>query len=126
LAEGELPDGSQFSRVLTVSIWVGVKVDLDVSPANVNYNVPAPQGMLAAEICILPMDRQKELLGPFRTSQVRFTTTQGSFPSDTESRPDGRYCRRLVFRRDQRPIVTITVQDQSVMRRIRGPGTVAR
>lgn len=120
---GKTPDGSLFTRVLTQALWVGVGVDPRTSKVDLNFDIRAPQDHRAVQIIVLPMDRQGELLGPFRASDVSITSKGGRFvdfngelrrngviypqPDEGEllSHYDGRYSRILVYRREEHPIV---------------------
>jgi hypothetical protein len=128
---GKTSDGSLFNRVLTRAFWVGVGVDPRTSKVDLNFAVSAPQGHRAVQIIVLPMDRQGELLGPFRASDVSITSEGGRFvdfnkelsvngviypqPDEGEllSHYDGRYSRILVYRREERPVVFIKIQGRS-------------
>lgn len=109
-AEGVLPDGSPFSRIQTVSRWVGVNVDPTLTEVTVRRVPPPNDGVLAATITVRPMDRQKLLFGPFRTGEIDFQTTAGRFAAETVDQLDGSYSRLLVFREGERPRVTAAVQ----------------
>jgi len=130
--EGRLPDGSSFNRLITISKWVDVRVNPLLSSVVVNYNLPAPSGLQAAQIVILPVAPHKEYLGPFRADELRFRATAGAFTGEAElgsvsdgvvfrqadgeatvSHYDGRYSRVLVYRPGEAPVVTVTVQGQS-------------
>jgi hypothetical protein len=128
---GKTPDGSLFSRVLTRAFWVRVGVDPRTSKVELNFNIGKPQDLRAVQIIVLPMDRQGELLGPFRASDVSITSEGGRFvefnrdmrvngviypqPDKGEllSHYDGHYSRILVYKKEERPLVLIKIQGRS-------------
>jgi hypothetical protein len=121
-ARGHLPDGSAFSRVLTMSKWVGVNVEPLHSPVTVDFGLSAPQGFQAAQIFVKPTDRREELLGPFRTNEIQFRTTSGRFEANTTSHFDGQYSRVLTYRQGTVPIVTVSIQGKDIGPIVVAPG----
>jgi hypothetical protein len=113
-AEGALPDGSRFSRIQTVSRWVGVNVDPTLTEVTVQMVASPSPGLLAALIIVRPMDQRKLLFGPFRAGEIDFQTTAGRFAAETVDRLDGSYSRLLVFREGERPRVTVSVQGKKL------------
>ncbi|MER7728964.1 vWA domain-containing protein [Streptomyces sp. NPDC096323] len=83
---GELPDGSRFSRVVTVSKWVGITPDPDASEVFVGPTT-SWQGRLLTEITVRPRDRNGELLGPFRPEDVIFKSRRCPFLPAQEEEP---------------------------------------
>lgn len=109
--QGTLPDGSPFSRLITLATFVGINVSPTVSATQVLFGQPAPAGFQAAQVTIVPKDLKGEYLGPFRPDQVVFTTTAGSFREPyTQFRYDGTYYRTVVYKQGQLPVVTVEVQ----------------
>jgi len=104
------PDGTQEMDTLILSRWVGIFVDPVLSVINGVLGLPAPQGLLAAQIFVLPMDSFRQRLGPFRSTAIQFKTTAGAFTGNIITHADGRYSRVLVYRPQDRPRVTINVQ----------------
>ncbi|MFF0445262.1 choice-of-anchor X domain-containing protein [Streptomyces sp. NPDC004609] len=80
---GETPDGSAFSRVLTVSRWVGVTPDPDHCEVRVD-EVTSGQGP-RTRITVWPRDRNGEFLGPFRPTDVIFRSSNCPFQQTTEN-----------------------------------------
>ncbi|KAM3090261.1 choice-of-anchor X domain-containing protein [Phormidesmis sp. 146-35] len=115
LVEGKLPDGSMFNRLFTISKWAGVKVDSLSSSVVLNFGLDASRGFRAAQIFVTPRDRSGEYLGPFRTSDVAFSTTAGQFQGDIISLPDGRYTQVIVYPQNEVPIVTVQVQGKEFL-----------
>lgn len=113
-AEGILPDGTPFSRIQTISRWVGVNVDPNLTELTFQMVEPPSRGQLAATIVVRPMDKRKLLFGPFRTAEIDFQTTAGRFAASTVDPLDGSYSRLLVFREGERPRVTVTVQGKKL------------
>jgi hypothetical protein len=113
-ADGTLADGSGFSRIVSVSKWIGVNVDPLLSDVTVVYNQPAPTGYLAAQVIYTPIDRFGNLLGPFRAAELTFRTTAGVFTGEVVSELDGTYHQTLLYRKeDGVPIVTVETQGKS-------------
>ena len=109
--QGRLPDGSPFSRLITLATFVGINVSPTVSATQVLFGQPAPAGFQAAQVAIVPKDLKGEYLGPFRPDQVVFTTTAGTFREPyTQFRYDGTYYRTVVYKQGQLPVVTVEVQ----------------
>ncbi|MEU6232930.1 vWA domain-containing protein [Kitasatospora sp. NPDC047058] len=90
--EGRLQDGSRFSRVLTVSKWVGITPDPDKSQVIVG-STTSSRGRLLTEITVYPLDRNGEFLGPFRPDDVLFKSSGCPFRPGREEKqqtsPDG-------------------------------------
>jgi hypothetical protein len=124
--EGTLPDGSSFNRVMTISKWVGVNVDPLSSVLTVNYALDAPVGFQAAEMVVLPIDQRGEYLGPFRASELEFRTTAGQFEETTVSHFAGHYSRKLIYKRGEVPIVTLSVQGKPFVPVVVAPGCLGQ
>ena len=107
---GTLADGSPFSRLIVISRWVGVQVNPASSPLTWVNATGAPAGFLAATISVVPRDKGGEYLGPFRSAEVTFATTAGTFDGDMVSEPSGAYVRRLIYPQNTTPQVTVIVQ----------------
>lgn len=81
--EGETPDGAPFSRVVTLSKWVGVAPDPESS------SVTVEEGDFT-RIVVWPRDHRGEFLGPFRPQDVIFTSSHCPFlPGSDEGDPNG-------------------------------------
>ena len=117
-----LPDGSTFARTYTESKWVGVEVAPWNSVVNLTAATSLAGGLVSRQIIVTPRDARGEFLGPFRTNEVAFRTTVGSFQDDLVDLPDGRYSQTLVYDRRQNPIVTITVQGKPLEPVVVEPG----
>jgi hypothetical protein len=105
-----LPDGSTFTRTFTQSKWVGVEVAPWNSLVAIAAATTLPNGLVSRQILVTPKDARGEFLGPFRTNEIAFLTTAGSFQGDLVDLPDGRYSQTLVYPQGQNPVVTVTVQ----------------
>jgi len=81
-----------------------------------------PGDNLSRQIVVMPKDARGEFLGPFRTNEVAFHTTAGSFQGDLVDLPNGSYTRTLVYATNQNPIVTITVQGKPLEPALVEPG----
>ncbi|KUJ69076.1 hypothetical protein ACZ90_14645 [Streptomyces albus subsp. albus] len=85
---GKTPDGSAFSRVLTVSRWVGITPDPENTRVQVDQ-VPSPAGRRLTRITVHPRDRNGEFLGPFRPEDVLFASSTCPFQAaEQEHEPD--------------------------------------
>jgi hypothetical protein len=111
--EGTVPGGGKFTRLMTVSKWVGVNVDPLSSTVAVAPAAPTVKGMQAAQVTVVPVDRKGQYLGPFRQNSVKFAATSGSFTGTVVSHPDGRYSQVLHYPPGPLPIVTVTVQGKA-------------
>jgi hypothetical protein len=126
---GFLPDGSAFSRVLTVSKWVGVLVHAPAS--QVDVAIRPGQGTDVVRVTVHPQDRRGELLGPFRPADVVFRAASCPFrPAGDEevvdgvaypvkggtivSQYDGGYRRELLCPAGEPGSVTVTVQGRDL------------
>ncbi|HJQ24889.1 MAG TPA: vWA domain-containing protein [Blastocatellia bacterium] len=112
--EGTLPDGSAFNRLITMSKWVDVAVDYGASLFSTADYAGAPAGFIGKEIFFTPLSKNKEYLGPFRSSVVEFKTSAGTFLGDMISHPDGRYSRVLIFKRGEAPVITVLIHGQEL------------
>ncbi|MEU4520009.1 vWA domain-containing protein [Amycolatopsis sp. NPDC024027] len=124
---GVLSDGSEFSRVLTVSKWVGISIDPQTTKVVVR-GLPTPDGSTRTAITVYPRDPKGEFLGPFRPEDVIFKSSHCPFESDEEqtvpdgvayprkdggtmvSRYDGGYRRVVLCGKGERTEVTVTVK----------------
>jgi hypothetical protein len=113
-AEGTLSNGSTFRRVITVSKWVGVKVDPAASPLTMTAVQNPPAGMVGQLIVVMPKSKNGEFLGPFREDLVRIEATAGSFTGPVETRMDGSYQRTLLYRREEKPEIKVIVDDEEI------------
>jgi len=93
---------------MTLSTWVGVKVDPANSPVNVQLGVAAPAGLLGALITVVPRARNNEYLGPFRDGLVQMATTSGQLQG-LASRYDGSYTNTLYYKPGDIPHVSMTI-----------------
>jgi hypothetical protein len=129
LIEARLSDGSVFTRTLTVSRWVGIQVSAPLTTVTLDRTWPRPEGLLAVQIVMRPVDANHELLGPFRASEIRYRATAGTFlpaaelskhladgvafpqpdGAGTFSHYDGRYSRVLVYKEGEKPFVSIRI-----------------
>jgi hypothetical protein len=112
-ADGTLPDGSRFRRVITVSTFVGVKVDPASSPVSI-IDVASHEGTIGRQISLTPRDKFGGYLGPFHEDLVQMKASAGTFTGPIESRVDGSYARTLEFKRGETPRVEVTVGDVTV------------
>jgi hypothetical protein len=113
-AEGTLSDGSHFRRVITISKWVGVDVDPASSPVTFPAVVSLPSGLLGQLVLVMPKSKTGEFLGPFRESQIKIEATAGTFTGPVESRLDGSYERTLLYKREEKPEITVEVDGKPI------------
>jgi hypothetical protein len=116
-AEGTLPDGSEFSRVITVSKWVGVDAHPPSSPVVFTAVAQPPAGFVGQVISITPRDANGEYVGPFRENRIGIEADAGSFDGPVDSLLDGSYTRTLLHRREENPTITVTVDGKPVATR---------
>jgi hypothetical protein len=113
--EGVLPDGSPFNRLLTVSKWVGMRIDLNNSKFESVRLERVRRGFVGYQIRFLPLSGNKQFLGPFRPTEMKFKASAGSFEGEVKSLPDGWYTRDLMVPRElaDKPVaVTVIAQGQ--------------
>jgi Mg-chelatase subunit ChlD len=128
---GELPDGSAFTRVITVSKWVGIRVDPGSSPVTTSV-LASPPGLQLTQITVYPKDRNGEFLGPFRPEDVVFKSSSCPFQKlerqtvpegvvfpqkdggSMVSRYDGGYTRVVECEQGRSSTITIIVQGQQL------------
>ncbi|MEV0248492.1 vWA domain-containing protein [Nocardia sp. NPDC050712] len=122
----ELPDGSTYTRVLTLSRWVGVSID--PAKTETHTSTTGYEGYLRTSVTVVPRDRSGQYLGPFRPTDLRFTVRGGHFqairPSENSrgveyrtkdggivlSRYDGGYTRVVETRHGEHATVLVTVK----------------
>jgi len=75
---------------------------------------------------VLPIDQRGEYLGPFRASELEFRTTAGQFEGYTVSHFAGHYTRKLVYKRGEVPIVTLSVQGKPFVPVVVAPGCLGQ
>jgi hypothetical protein len=128
---GELADGSVFSRVMTISKWVGIKVDPAGSPVTTSV-LPSPAGTQLTQVTVYPKDRNGEFLGPFRPDEVIFKSSSCPFQKEERrtvpegviypqkdggtmiSRYDGGYTRVVECKEGEQSTISIIVQGQKL------------
>jgi Mg-chelatase subunit ChlD len=89
---GRLPDGSDFSRVVTISKWVGIGIDPRATEIMTEQLDALHEGIRYA-ITVVPQDGDGQLLGPFRPADVIFRSSDCPFevtdPEKLPRVPDG-------------------------------------
>jgi hypothetical protein len=110
--QGRLPDGSSFTRVRTISRWVGVAIDTASTKLSQSQVASPVQGMAATQITVKPQDALGNLLGPFRTKEFKITVAGGKLATPLEDLLDGRYNQVIVYKRGTKPKVTVTIGGQ--------------
>lgn len=111
VATGRLKDGSAFTRVQVVSTWGGIRPDAGFSPIQFTFGLPAPDGMDAVRVSVVPRDRFGEYLGPFRDHDLQFVSDVGTFEGDVAFDFNGTYHQVLYFPKGSRPDVSIHFTD---------------
>ena len=91
---GALADGTEFSRLLTISKWVGISIDPAASTISTSSQT-APDGTTRTAITVYPKDSRGEFLGPFRPEDVVFKSDGCPFE---EGRPDQEDRSGVVYR----------------------------
>jgi hypothetical protein len=104
--------GNPFTRELTISTFVRVKVDPRATRITVTRIAHDPSGMQAAQVVVLPQDKRGEDLGPGKDDEVVFALRDGTFqhlfnhqPAPVET--DGTYQRVVLFTHRQRPTLQV-------------------
>lgn len=101
--EGNLPDGSRYTRVLVRATWVGVRPDPGL--------LGAVWTMAGAgwTMTVKPKTASGELLGPFRAETIAMTVAHGSFDGDLIDNLDGSYSRAVKGAGWHQPVVSIEI-----------------
>jgi hypothetical protein len=123
---GQTPGGGRFADTITVSRWVGVDVSPSLSSVTFRSGLQAPEGLRAARVIVTPRDRNGEYLGPFRSSEIQFSATGGTFSGPMLGLPDGRYARDLIYRPNAVPRVTVSVQGKRFLPVVVAPGCLGQ
>ena len=101
--DGNLPDGSRYTRVLVRATWVGVRPDPGLlGPI---WTV----GDSAWTMTVKPKTASGELLGPFRAETIAMTVVHGSFSGDLIDNLDGSYSREVKGAGGRQPVVSIDI-----------------
>ena len=101
---GKLADGSDFTQVMTHSIWCGVLPDPGVSTV-----AATTVGTNQLQVSVTPRDARGQYLGPFWTSLIDFRTTSGTWLGPVVDHYDGSYSRVLQLEAGIAPTVTPVV-----------------
>jgi hypothetical protein len=109
---GKDANGNPFTRQLSISTFVSVKVDPRASKIKVTRLHNDPSGLLAAQVVVLPQDRRGEDLGPGKDDQVIFALQDGTFQHVQQHQPapvqtDGTYQRVVLYTNRQRPTLLV-------------------
>lgn len=106
--EGELADGSRFTRTFVKSTWVGVVPDnglLDVTWTQV--------GVLNTQVISLatmtPKTGAGEFLGPFRAAEFDLKVYGGKLDGELIDNLDGSYSQRIIHDRDTDPVLSTSI-----------------
>ncbi|MEM7305819.1 MAG: vWA domain-containing protein [Planctomycetota bacterium] len=106
---GTLPDGSRFSRLFVRSTWVGVRPDPLATEMVWAVLDGLPAGQLGQLVTFTPKSKGGELLGPFRTAVIDLAVSDGTLDGPLVDNLDGSYSQRVLYRRDQDPVVSIEI-----------------
>lgn len=101
---GRLPDGGEFSQVMTHSVWVSVRTDPSASTV-----ATSQLGRNQIQVTITPRDAGGQYLGPFWPTSIDFHTTTGHWVGNVVDRYDGSYSRVLELDPGSAPTVTPVV-----------------
>jgi hypothetical protein len=101
---GTLADGSDFTQVMTHSVWCGILPDPGSSAVST-----ATLGTNQLQVSVTPRDAGGQYLGPFRTSSIDFQTTSGTWIGPVVDHYDGSYSRVLAPDAGVAPTVTPVV-----------------
>ena len=122
---GKTAEGGSFVDAYRTSRMVKIRADDASSPVTVSgFDARAPKGLRAARVTVTPTDAMGQRLGPYRSSDVVFTTSSGTFVGDVESAYDGSYSQSLLFAATHRPVVTVQVQGRSFTPVVAAPGLI--
>lgn len=101
---GTLADGSDFTQVMTHSVWCGVLPDPGVS--SVATTTLAGNQL---QVSVTPRDAGGQYLGPFWANSIDFQTTSGTWVGPVVDHYDGSYSRVLQLEKGIAPTVTPVV-----------------
>jgi hypothetical protein len=107
---GTLADGSDFTQVMTHSVWVGIHADPGNSPLTTT-SVGANQ----LQVSITPRDAAGQYLGPFWPTSIDFQTTSGHWVGPVVDHYNGAYSRVLELEPGVAPTVTPVVDGVPLM-----------
>lgn len=106
---GTLADGSDFTQVMTHSVWCGILPDAGSSPL-----ATATLGTNQLQVSVTPRDAGGQYLGPFRTTWIDFQTTSGTWVGPVVDHYDGSYSRVLALQAGVAPTITPVVDGVSL------------
>ncbi|MGH2933891.1 MAG: vWA domain-containing protein [Gaiellaceae bacterium] len=101
---GTLADGSDFTQVMTHSVWCGILPDPGSSAVGT-----ATLGANQLQVSVTPRDALGQYLGPFRTTWIDFQTTSGTWAGPVVDHYDGSYSRVLQLEKGIAPTITPVV-----------------
>ena len=101
---GPLADGSEFTQVMTHSVWVGVSAD-----PNASIFTTATIGRDQLRVTVIPRDAGGQYLGPFWPTSIDFQTTGGTWLGPVVDNLDASYSRVLQLGPGSAPTVTPVV-----------------
>jgi hypothetical protein len=115
--EATLPSGEPYHQVVTLSKWVGVKVDPFDSIFTIDI-LKTVRNLQYASVKVTPKDSGGQFLGPFRQDALVFNTTAGHFIDPPVSKAplpayskvdnlDGSYTQVLEYPKGVTPVVTV-------------------
>lgn len=112
--DGNLADGSKFSRVFDRSVWVGLRPD----PAQLG-----PIWVLLTDPDIFPVRSSfsfkpmfgKQYLGPFRGDAIELTIFGGKFDGDLIDNIDGSYTITVIHDPGATPTVSVSIWGQPMV-----------
>lgn len=111
-AEGQDTDGNPFSRRMTISTFVSVKVDPKATKVRLEPVRNHPSKLRAVRVIVTPQDVRHERLGPGKDSLLFWALKDGQFEHVVNQEPapvltDGTYQRVVLFRWGQHPKIKV-------------------
>jgi hypothetical protein len=101
---GTLADGSDFTQVMTHSVWCGILPDPGMSAV-----ATATVGTNQLQVSVTPRDARGQYLGPFWPNSIDFQTTSGTWLGPVVDHYNGSYSRVLQLEQGIAPTVTPVV-----------------
>jgi len=120
--EGELPDGSRFSRLFVRSTWAGVRPDPFETEFVWKLIEDRTQDLAVAVLTLTPKSATREFLGPFREADIVLKVMHGQFDGRLVDNLNGSYSQRVLYRPYEFPIVSVSIYGQDMPPT--GPGLV--
>jgi len=111
--EGRTASGARYTRVRTVSKYIGAKVDAKIS--TVVLKPVKPQQPRVMRLTFTPKDLHGNLVGPGYAAAIKVDVKKGALRGSLEDRLDGRYSMEIeAAERPEDMAVTVSIADVSI------------